>query len=316
MRKIITLTLFLSSLLHAKEGEQVRLIHDRPIPFNLQVIQEALAMKKITLIDKNHFDGLKEANHIVIWNRPSWIKRKMLRSLPREKALLFLRDSPLHDKHLYDRKYFRHFKKIYTWNDDLVDYRRFFKFYIPALQPLAENLPSYEQRKPLTAIFSAKESKHPLNLYQARREAVEFFSLKKDFEFYGRGWNPHHFSSYQGEAGSKVETLKNYRYALCYESLHQVKGYITEKIFDCFAAGTIPIYWGASNIDATIPKECYIDRRLFSSNEELAAFLDRLGPEDYASYLKNIEEFLQSTAALKFSPRLFNTIFLEAVHFP
>ena len=47
---------------------------------------------------------------------------------------------------------------------------------------------------------------------------------------------------------------------------------VSEKIFDCFAAGNVPIYWGASNVTDYIPEDCFIDMRSFSSFEELYQF--------------------------------------------
>ncbi len=40
-------------------------------------------------------------------------------------------------------------------------------------------------------------------------------------------------------------------------------GYITEKIWDSFKARSIPIYWGASNIEEYIPINTFIDFRKF-----------------------------------------------------
>ena len=48
--------------------------------------------------------------------------------------------------------------------------------------------------------------------------------------------------------------MQHYRFYICYENTEGVEDYITEKIFDCFAAGFVPIYWGASNIEKYIPK--------------------------------------------------------------
>lgn len=53
-------------------------------------------------------------------------------------------------------------------------------------------------------------------------------------EFFGRGSTP---------VERKIEALGKYRYSVVVES-HQIPGYFTEKIIDCFAALTIPIYWG------------------------------------------------------------------------
>ena len=40
-------------------------------------------------------------------------------------------------------------------------------------------------------------------------------------------------------------------------------GYMTEKIWDSFKAKTVPVYWGASNIEEYVPKNCFIDYRDF-----------------------------------------------------
>ena len=39
--------------------------------------------------------------------------------------------------------------------------------------------------------------------------------------------------------------------------------WITEKIFDCFYAGTIPVYLGAPDVARWLPPECFIDMRRF-----------------------------------------------------
>ena len=78
---------------------------------------------------------------------------------------------------------------------------------------------------------------------------------------------------YKGKAQNKIETIKHYKFCICYENTQNIKGYITEKIFDCFAAGVVPIYWGASNIEAYIPKTCFIDQREFQEFEEVYQFI-------------------------------------------
>jgi hypothetical protein len=46
----------------------------------------------------------------------------------------------------------------------------------------------------------------------------------------------------------KLEWLSQYEYALCIEN-GQLNGYFTEKITDALMAHTVPIYWGAPDID-------------------------------------------------------------------
>jgi len=45
---------------------------------------------------------------------------------------------------------------------------------------------------------------------------------------------------------NKIETISNYKFCICAENV-EYDGYVTEKIIDCFIAGTIPIYFGTSN---------------------------------------------------------------------
>ncbi len=71
-------------------------------------------------------------------------------------------------------------------------------------------------------------------------------------------------------------------------------GYITEKIFDCFFAGTIPIYLGAPDIEKYIPKDCFIDRRNFAGYGELYTYLQSLTAKDIASFRDAAREYLSS----------------------
>lgn len=78
--------------------------------------------------------------------------------------------------------------------------------------------------------------------------------------------------------------IQNYKFAICYENIKNQNGYITEKIFDCFFAGCVPIYWGAKNVTKHIPKECFIDMRDFSSFEEVYVLIKNM-PE--VTYMKH-----------------------------
>ena len=65
-------------------------------------------------------------------------------------------------------------------------------------------------------------------------------------------------SVYRGFARSKAEALSKYKFSLCFEN-SILKGWTTEKIFDCFFPGTVPVYWGAPDVQDYIPTDCYID---------------------------------------------------------
>jgi hypothetical protein len=173
----------------------------------------------------------------------------------------------------------------------------------------------FASRKLCTLMASDRTIDKEHELYSQRKEAIAYFEKVKElgFEFYGHSWDPTLYSSYRGYVADKQEVMKNYKFCICYENTEGVQGYITEKIFDCFAAGVVPIYWGASNIETHIPKECWIDRREFSSLEELHKRMLAMSAEEHQGYLEQIQKFLQSPAAQAFTENQLAERFYEAV---
>lgn len=57
--------------------------------------------------------------------------------------------------------------------------------------------------------------------------------------------------------GGKLDGLLPYRYSIAIENtVHD--DYFTEKILDCWLAGTVPIYFGALNLEEHFPKDSFI----------------------------------------------------------
>ena len=207
------------------------------------------------------------------------------------------------------------FVKVYTWNDDLVDNKKYFKFRLP-VSILGIGKPmKFKNKKFLVMINSNKVIFYPFKLlsgfgkelYSERIKAIEFFEkyIPDRFFLYGMGWNQakrnnikelmfgfKKYTSYHGKVDDKIELLSNFRYCLCFENLTDVPGFITEKIFDCFKAKCVPVYWGASDIEKHIPKNCFIDFRDFKSYRKLLNYLDLMPESKYNSYIKNIETLL------------------------
>ena len=92
---------------------------------------------------------------------------------------------------------------------------------------------------------------------------------------------------------NKGETLGKYTFALCFEN-QILKGWITEKIFDCLFCGTIPVYWGAPDIEDVIPEECFIDMRRFAGYAELRSYLKSLSAAEVRAYREQARAFLES----------------------
>ncbi len=142
------------------------------------------------------------------------------------------------------------------------------------------------------------------------KKVIEYFEKNhsEDFDLYGHWW-PASYKNYKGWLIMLVNVYQTINFAFCYENMRDVQGYITEKSFNCFAVGCVPIYWGASNITDYIPADCFIDRRKFASNEEVYQFIKSMTQQEYDNYIVNILRFMQSDMALKFtSENLWKTV--------
>jgi hypothetical protein len=231
----------------------------------------------------------------------------------------------------------KYFKKIFTWNDDWVTGEKYVKYYWPNKIPVDLTFDIGKKNKLCTMIAGHKFKSHPLELYTERVKAIRWFekNYPEDFDLYGMGWDRHYFQgslsrlnrfklltgllkldypSYKGAIKSKREILQKYKFAICYENVRDIPGYITEKIFDCFFAGCVPVYWGAPNITDHIPADTFIDRRAFKSYEELYNYLKNMSDEDYIDYLDAIKNFIKSDKIYPFSAKCFaKTLIKETI---
>lgn len=235
-----------------------------------------------------------------------------LSKYPKEKMILFLWEPPSVLPQNYNPAYHRFFSRVYTWHDGFVDNKKYFKFHYPVFHPMIDNVQPYEAKKLAALISCNKNSTHPDELYSQRRNIIEFFERNhpQDFDLYGKWW-PGNIKVYKGPVVRKVDVLKSYRFCIAYENIKGVPGYVTEKIFDCFQAGTVPVYWGAPNIDKYIPGNCYIDREKFKSNEELYAYLKAMGPQEYQTYMNNIAKFTEEAKTGPYSTDYFVDFMLD-----
>lgn len=177
--------------------------------------------------------------------------------------------------------------------------------------------------KPAHILATLKDKSLKEELYSLRLKAIEFFHNNSNFHLYGRNWDKRLFGipkrqfnaalkCYKGAVEDKVETLSNYKFTICFENA-VFEGYITEKIFDCFYANSIPIYYGAPDICDHIPKECFIDFRNFKNFEELNIFLNSLSEQEFDKYITAINNFLESNEFNKFSEITFAKKLLHAI---
>jgi hypothetical protein len=106
---------------------------------------------------------------------------------------------------------------------------------------------------------------------QLRHEIVKQFGDRVDV--YGTGYNP---------IESKLEALKDYQYSIVVENVKQ-DYWFTEKLIDCFATGTIPIYWGCPGINEFIGQGII----RFDIIEDLETILPNLTIDNHYSLVKH-----------------------------
>lgn len=145
------------------------------------------------------------------------------------------------------------------------------------------------------------------SLHDKRLEAIVYFAGEKDFDLYGPGWSnlgslPKEWVEpmnsvvercYVGTCVDKIQVLCGYRFYLCFENMDS-PGYVTEKIIDCFVAGTVPLYWGTQDVKKLIPAEAFIDMRDFSSFSELSTYINLLSDQDLLKIIEAGREYLKS----------------------
>jgi hypothetical protein len=181
-------------------------------------------------------------------------------------------------------------------------------------QPHDDVLPAYWDRvqrlnKLVVIAGNHNPRRRKPELYSERIRAVAALSGRQGIDLFGRGWErwwgrqslwltywQHRSaiaSSYRGSCVSKWDTLSNYRFSLCFENM-PMNGYVTEKLFDCLYAGTVPIYWGAPDIDQLVPSEAYVDMRKFSSYHDMLDHVQAMSDEQWQGMREVARQFLRT----------------------
>ena len=247
------------------------------------------------------------------WDLKAW--RKII--VNTNKNILICNEPPIVIPFNYMKNFHVFFTKVYTWYDKLVDNKKYFKIRLPKSSDGIDTKPKNFKRKKFLVLINRNMSFfYPFEilspfgkeLYSERIKSIEFFEqhIPNNFFLYGRGWNKpkkhslsenvfgfKKYSTYKGEIDNKIELLSNFKYSLCFENLTDATGYVTEKIFDCLKAKCVPIYWGATDIEKYIPKNCFIDFRDFRSYDKLLKYLNSIDEKIYNNYIVNIQNLLK-----------------------
>jgi hypothetical protein len=233
-----------------------------------------------------------------------------------------------------DREYCKRFRKVFAWDKRLHDLPNVIPIMVPNRLEFG-TFPSFAERDIFSCLINANKAfREPLpnDLYQERVKTIRWYERNAPgyFELYGLGWQkpaPAYdlwgklrrsvaslrvklhgykpFPSYRGEVRDKACVMRRSKFAYCYENTLGPDNYITEKIFDSFLSGCVPVYWGAENVLEHIPAECFIDRRQFRDTAAVHQHLLAITPEEFEGYQRNIMHFLRNGMAKPFSAEYF-----------
>jgi hypothetical protein len=240
---------------------------------------------------------------------------------------LMILEPPIIRPDNYQLKNHAPFKRVLTWKKDLCAANPLKYIHYHIGNKFQQPTPSrpFQERKLCVLINSFMVSNHPRELYSERVRAVRWFEshAARDFDLIGTEWDKplfagrmsavnlplrffyrrigwlkalkvKQFPSFIGpNTVSKHLTLKPYRFCLAYENSVE-EDYLTEKVFDCFFAGCVPIYLGAPNVLALIPANTFIDKRQFPTYEKLHHYIATMSGREYEGYLAAIDSFLKS----------------------
>lgn len=227
----------------------------------------------------------------------------------------------------------RQYRRVFSWNPELIEAG--IATGIQLAHPLGKPPVDGYAARPQLLVMIASNKALPVwvaeqDLYRERVRAIRWFEryAPQDFALYGQGWDLsprlptrlggalhrierrlpwrlRWFPSWRGAPAEKRPVLERARFSLVYENVRGLRGYITEKIFDAFCAGNVPIYWGAEDIEDYIPPSCFIDRRKFCNYSELYDYLRNMPESEFLNYQMAIRDFLASDQAQVFSVRCF-----------
>jgi len=251
---------------------------------------------------------------------------------PSARAYVYLYENPLIRPLNRDRVALARYAKWFAWDGALRDDPRTVSLLYPnRFETEGWNGP---EQRPLFCVLVASNKAltvvDPRDQYQARVRILDWYErhAPADFHLFGRGWDrpaalpgrwgrvrnqlrkilarflpvKSPYATWRGPVADKIELLTRARFCLAHENSRDLEGYVTEKLFDCFRAGCVPVYVGPREIADLVPADCFIDARDFATPAELDARLRAIGDDEYRAYQERIRAFLLSDQAKPFSP--------------
>jgi hypothetical protein len=256
----------------------------------------------------------------------------------------FLYEDPLIRPINGNRAVLANYRRVFTCNETLIDGHHVVRLDYPN-DLTVRDVPSWSGRDLFCVLIASNKAlRYPdtRSLHERRVEAIRYFETHAPdrFALFGSGWDipavrpgawgrivkrlnewraragfaGRPFPSYRGRlAGPKREVLDRARFCICYENSRGDPGYLSEKIFDCFTSGCVPVYIGTTHAEPPIPAECFIDGDRFASPREMHAFLEGIDEARFAAYQHAMRDFLASPRSARFGNEHFCRTLVDVI---
>ncbi len=221
----------------------------------------------------------------------------------KDKSYVWFLETPPVIHSLYKKEKHHLFKKIFTYDKDLVDNEKYHYMQLTYSFDPWEDV-DLKQKTVLAMQVARNHYYSNRFLYHERRNLVKWFveNHPEDFEFYGEYWGPYKSKinpesradfdrCNKGYTPNKKDTVKKARFVFAYENCLS-DNYVSEKIWDVMNAGSVPIYLGADSIETYVPKECFINKKDFDTYKKLYDYIKNMSDERYLQYIDCIKNFI------------------------
>lgn len=282
-------------------------IYNSPLKYIVKNINE----ENFTTIDK--LDTREDKDEFIIVSfRQIWAEhflkkelQKLLWKYKNNKKVLVIMEPPVVAPFMYFRTIHKEFDLVFTRKNNLLKSNkyRWLPTYFTMREPKITIKP-FHDKKFLTLINWNKYSFIRNELYSWREKAIRYYEKNnKEFDLYGIWRDKPNFkqkifwyrpySSYKWAIDDKIEVLSNYKFNICFENMHNIDWYVTEKIRDSLQARSVPVYRWANNVIDYIPEKCFIDFRKFNKNfDKLTKYLENMKEDEYNTYIYEINKFI------------------------
>ena len=187
-------------------------VYDQPTDSDIEVYLDYNILGAKTSVSKNKFLWLCESRGIV------------------QPQMLFVKNNYHYLKQFYT--------KIFVHDYSLLSLDDVFSYCPPAANHTWVIDRGIHKKYKLVSMVSSGKTMCEGHIYR-NNKMKEFQNCEYPIDYYGKLFNPF---------DKKEDVLKDYYFSITIEN-ESYSNYYTEKLMDCFATGTIPIYYGTPEID-------------------------------------------------------------------